>query len=83
LTPSARSGNLIAGDGTRNGLSAPNKEPAANQKNHLTEKLPYKSANAQAYKFPPGEEVTLDEVERSGFDLKGHGRLGQADRRPW
>ncbi|HEY1431917.1 MAG TPA: hypothetical protein VGF39_09860, partial [Stellaceae bacterium] len=32
LTPSARSGNLIAGDGTRNGLSAPNKEPATNKK---------------------------------------------------
>jgi hypothetical protein len=32
LTPSARSANLIAGDGTKNGLPAPNKEPAANQK---------------------------------------------------
>ena len=32
LTPSARSANLIAGDGTRNGLPAPNKEPATNQK---------------------------------------------------
>jgi hypothetical protein len=32
LTPSARSANLIAGDGTRDGLSAPNKEPATNQK---------------------------------------------------
>src|SRR5262249_24995422 len=28
LTPSARSANLIAGDGTKNGLPAPNKEPA-------------------------------------------------------
>jgi hypothetical protein len=33
LPPSARSANLIAGDGTKNGFSAPNKEPAAaNQK---------------------------------------------------
>jgi hypothetical protein len=31
LTPSARSGDLIAGDGTKNGLSAPNKKPATNQ----------------------------------------------------
>src|SRR5690242_11065110 len=32
LTPSARSANLIAGDGTRNGCLAPNKEPVTNQK---------------------------------------------------
>src|SRR5690349_6869888 len=35
LTPSARSANLIAGDGTKNGLPAPNKEPASNQKQPL------------------------------------------------
>jgi hypothetical protein len=27
LTPSARSANVIAGDGTKNGFLAPNKEP--------------------------------------------------------
>ena len=32
LTPSARSANLIPGDGTKNGFPAPNKEPAKNQK---------------------------------------------------
>jgi len=32
LTPSARSANLIAGDGTKNGFPAPNKEPPTNQK---------------------------------------------------
>ena len=32
LTPSARSANLIAGDGTKNGFPAPNKEPPKNQK---------------------------------------------------
>jgi hypothetical protein len=32
LTPSARSANLIAGDGTKNGLPAPNKEPATKPK---------------------------------------------------
>src|ERR1700757_2413089 len=43
LTPSARSANLIAGDGTKNGLSAPNKEPGTNQNDYLTGKAPYKS----------------------------------------
>src|SRR5882672_8024642 len=42
LTPSARSANLIAGDGTKNGLPAPNKELSANQKHYLTGKAPYK-----------------------------------------
>src|SRR6201996_8269044 len=42
LTPSARSANLIAGDGMKNGLPAPNKEPAKNQKHYLTGKAPYK-----------------------------------------
>ena len=42
LTPSARSANLIAGDGTKNGFPAPNKEPATNQNNYLTGKAPYK-----------------------------------------
>jgi len=32
LTPSARSANLIAGDGTKNGFPAPNKELPTNQK---------------------------------------------------
>src|SRR5258708_274681 len=42
LTPSARSANLIAGDGTKNGFPAPNKEPPTNQKHHLTGKAPYR-----------------------------------------
>jgi hypothetical protein len=42
LTPSARSANLIAGDGTKNGFPAPNKEPPTNQKHDLTGKAPYK-----------------------------------------
>jgi hypothetical protein len=43
LTPSARFGNLIAGDGTENGLPAPNKELSAKTKNNdLTGKAPYK-----------------------------------------
>src|SRR6516162_8193561 len=46
LTPSARSANLIAGDGTKNGFPAPNKEPATNQKYNLTEKAPYRFESA-------------------------------------
>jgi hypothetical protein len=40
LTPSARSANLIAGDGTKNGFPAPNKEPTTNQKLLLDRKSP-------------------------------------------
>jgi hypothetical protein len=42
LTPSARSGSLIAGDGTKNGLPAPNKELQQTKNNYLTGKAPYK-----------------------------------------
>ena len=42
LTPSARSANLIAGDGTKNGFSAPNKEPTPTKNDYLTEKAPYR-----------------------------------------
>src|SRR6202022_3874169 len=42
LTPSARSANLIAGDGTKNGFPAPNKEPAKTKNHHLTGKPPSK-----------------------------------------
>src|ERR1700748_863558 len=41
LTPSARSANLIAGDGMKNGLPAPNQEPGTNQNDYLTGKVPY------------------------------------------
>ena len=39
-TPSARSANLIAGDGTKNGFPAPNKELAINRKQPLDRKSP-------------------------------------------
>src|SRR6516162_3079051 len=42
--PSACSANLIAGDGTRNGLSAPNKEPAQTKK-PLDRKTPIQVSN--------------------------------------
>src|SRR3984957_5846005 len=44
LTPSARSGDLIAGDGTKNGLSrSEQKTLSTTQNNRLTGKAPYKS----------------------------------------
>src|SRR5712671_5790258 len=42
LTPSARSANLIVGDGTKNGFPAPNKELQQTKNHHLTGKAPYK-----------------------------------------
>src|SRR6266446_2846968 len=49
LTPSARSANLIAGDGTKNGFPAPNKEPATNQQRLLDRKSPIQVR----IRFPP------------------------------
>src|ERR1700759_4776436 len=49
LTPSARSANLIAGDGMKNGLPAPNKELAINQKQLLDRKSPIQVR----IRFPP------------------------------
>src|SRR5437763_1873560 len=44
LTPSARSANLTAGDGTKNGPSrSEQKTVSTTQNNRLTEKAPYKS----------------------------------------
>ena len=53
MTPSARSANLIAGDGTKNGLSAPNKEAATNQNDYLTGKAPYKSYKPDHWNLNP------------------------------
>src|SRR5438477_853659 len=47
LTPSARSANLIPGDGAKNGLSrSEQKTVSRTQKNRLTEKAPYKFESA-------------------------------------
>ena len=40
LTPSARSGNLVAGDRTKNGLPAPSKELSAKQKTTTSQESP-------------------------------------------
>jgi hypothetical protein len=54
LTPSARSANLIAGDGTKNGLSrSEQKTVSATQNNRLTGKAPYKSANFRSLSGGP------------------------------
>src|SRR5438270_1681414 len=58
LTPSARSANLIVGDGTKNGLPAPNKELAINRKHHLTRKAPYK------FESPSLQRGVIDEPFR-------------------
>jgi hypothetical protein len=62
LTPSARSANLIAGDGTRNGFPAPNKEPTTNQKHDLTGKTPYKFEHQQGCSQSSRGIVGLDLV---------------------
>ena len=48
LTPSARSADLIAGDGTKNGFPAPNKEPTTNQKLLLDRKSPIQGTETVA-----------------------------------
>jgi hypothetical protein len=58
LPPSARSANLIAGDGTKNGFPAPNKEPTINQNHYLTAKAPYK--------FESGRLLSGGATSRSG-----------------
>src|SRR5262249_4507202 len=59
LPQSTRSANLIAGDATKNGFPAPNKEPTKNQNHDLTGKAPYKfesislrQINLRFYEFP-------------------------------
>jgi len=53
LTPPARSANLIAGDGTKNGFPAPNKEPAPDQKRLLDRKSPIQVR----IRFPPAASL--------------------------
>src|SRR5260370_42252926 len=58
LTPSARSGNLIVGDGTKNGLPAPNKELAINRKQPLDRKSPIQVR----IHLPPAESQSLARI---------------------
>src|ERR1700758_2461127 len=62
LTPSARSGSLIAGDGTKNGLSrSEQKTVSTNQNNRLTGKAPYK------FESTPLQRRVHCELARHGF----------------
>jgi hypothetical protein len=77
LDPSARSANLIAGDGTKNGLSAPNKEAATNQNDYLTGKAPYKFESSPLQpSSPPAKSLlrTRFGTRRSTADDIGPGR---------
>jgi hypothetical protein len=57
LTPSARSANLIAGDGTKNGPSPlRTRNRQKNQNNHLTGKAPYKSVSRSILRLLRREE---------------------------
>src|SRR5207248_4838046 len=61
LTPSARSANLIPGDGAKNGLSrSEQKTVSTTQNNRLTEKAPYKfeSISVQGCKSASNQDPT-------------------------
>jgi hypothetical protein len=58
LTPSARSANLITGDGTKNGFPAPNKELPTNQKTPLDRKSPIQVR----IHLPPAESPSLSRI---------------------
>src|SRR5258706_10914072 len=53
LTPSARSGNLIAGDGTKNGPSRSEQRTANNQKQPLDRKSPIQVRRGLCLSPPP------------------------------
>ena len=76
LTPSARSANLIAGNGTKNGFPAPNKEPTTNQKQRLDRKSPIRVR----IHFPPPE--SLRTIGPSAAELHYDGSAGDARQRP-
>src|SRR4051812_15427019 len=77
LTPSARSANLIAGDGTKNGLPAPNKEPASNQKQPLDRKNPIQVR----IHFPPAKSLQTLGPSRNDFEHHADAERFQAEPR--
>ena len=63
LTPSARSANLIPGDGTKNGLSrSEQKTVSTTQNNRLTGKAPYKFESISLQRRVRCEPDFLDHV---------------------
>ena len=78
LTPCARSANLIAGDGTKNGFPTPNKELTINQKQPLDIKSPIQVRVL----FPPAIESDLRErIPRSGIRVSASRRIGSISKR--
>jgi transcriptional regulator with XRE-family HTH domain len=59
------SANLTAGDGTKNGLPAPKKEPVTNHNNYLTGKTPYKEQRAELSGFSQQYISGLDQGRRN------------------
>ena len=89
MTPSARSANLIAGDGAKNGLPAPNKELATNQKRLLDRKSPKQAACGSlvialallAGRVDAGEAFAASQLDES-FQIEAWGEdAEQASRR--
>jgi hypothetical protein len=71
LTPSARSGDLIAGDGTKNGLSrSEQKTLSTTQNNRLTGKAPYKSTANLALAVPQAVSEPHRRKNSSGWRLR-------------
>src|SRR5437016_7657747 len=61
LTPSARSANLIPGDGTKNGLSrSEQKTISTTQNNRLTGKAPYRFKSTSLHRRVNGELAAAD-----------------------
>ena len=69
MTPSARSANLIAGDGTKNGFSAPNKEPTPTKNDYLTEKAPYRFESISLQRRVSDEPVPQGRTRPDAFRL--------------
>jgi hypothetical protein len=70
LTPSARSANLIPGDGTKNGLSrSEQKTVSTTQNNRLTGKAPYKfesiSLHRRVYRRCPRQAMLAAQMQNS------------------
>ena len=78
LTPSARSANLIAGDGTKNGFPTPNKEPTTNQKSLLDTKSPIQVR----IHLPPAKSHVRTDLGGISFVWLGDGLRAAAGRQP-
>jgi hypothetical protein len=80
LTPSARSANLFAGDGTKNSVPAPNKEPKTTRNDRLTEK-PHTGSNLVSSSAESAAKLTPDQGANR-ISGAGPARLRQRIARP-